>query len=74
MIDDDVRHARTLKRKLATSGIAATLVSSAADILALFKEARFDVALLDIRLSDLHSLCLFEKLKRIETLKKGGTL
>lgn len=66
MIDDGVKQAVALKRKFATVGIAATLVSSAADILTLFKEARFDVALLDTRLSDLHNLGIFEKLKRKE--------
>jgi DNA-binding NtrC family response regulator len=66
MIDDEMRQARALMKKLTASGIAVTLVSSATDVLALFKEERFDVVVLDIRLSDLHGLGLLEKLRRGE--------
>jgi len=66
MIDDEMKQAVTLKKKLAANDIAVTLVSSASDILALFKEARFDVVLLDTRLSDFHNLGIFVKLKRKE--------
>lgn len=66
MIDDEIRQSMVLKRSLAASGITVTLVSSATDVVALSKRDRFDVILLDIRLSDLHGLGLFEKLKRIE--------
>jgi DNA-binding NtrC family response regulator len=64
MIDDEVKQAVALKRKLATRDIVVTLVSSALDIVALLKGAKFDVALLDTRLSGMHGLGLFEKLKR----------
>lgn len=64
MIDDEMKRAMVLKRKLAARDITATLFSSAADLNTVLKEESFDVALLDTRLSDLHGLGLFEKLKR----------
>jgi DNA-binding NtrC family response regulator len=63
MIDDEIRQAGALRKKLTNSGIKVKLVSSAADVAFLSRKERFDVVLLDTRLSDMHGLGLFEKLK-----------
>jgi len=63
MIDDELKKAAILKRNLAVRGIQVMIVSSASDVYTVIQENPFDVALLDIRLSDLHGLGIFEKLK-----------
>jgi len=64
MIDDELKKAAILKRNLAVRGIQVMIVSSASDVNTVIQENPFNVALLDIRLSDLHGLGIFEKLKR----------
>ncbi len=63
MIDDEKRQAVALMNKLTKKGFTVTLVSSAVDLKTVFEKESFDVALIDTRLSDLHDLGLFKKLR-----------
>lgn len=63
MIDDDKRQAVALMKKLINRGFIVSLVSSAVDLKTVFEKESFDVVLIDTRLSDLHDLGLFKKLR-----------
>jgi DNA-binding NtrC family response regulator len=62
LVDDD----GALKKKLDANGMNVTIVSRAADALALSKKELFGVAVLDIRLPGLNGVDLLGRLKHIQ--------
>jgi len=65
IIDDDEHLRETLRDILAEKGYQVEAVGTGAEAVARFKETRFNLALVDIRLPDIEGIKLLRKLRRL---------
>ncbi len=68
IVDDETRLAEAFGKKLTQEGMSVSIAFSAAEALAMAKKEAFDVAVLDIRLTDMDGIGLLAKLKEIQPL------
>ncbi len=66
IVDDEIQLAQAFKKQLSKEGMDVTTVASGAEALNVINKEDFDVAVLDIKLTDIDGIDLLSKLRQIE--------